>query len=85
MLDGLATVAGLHVDSPTLREEMNGTRERIDSLIGQNDEHLRMVQQLESAVDSEGTPGAGTGLGAGPLPSGDELAAELERFLREQD
>ncbi|MEY2459986.1 MAG: hypothetical protein QOG30_1816, partial [Acidimicrobiaceae bacterium] len=46
---------------------------------------LRMVQQLEAAADSELAPGAGTGLGAGPLPSGDELAAELERFLREQD
>lgn len=85
LLDGLGTVAGLHLDSPTLRDEMTGTRERIDSLIGQNDEHLRMVQQLEAAVDSEHTPGAGTGLGAGPLPSGDELAAELERFLRDQD
>src|SRR3954447_9274614 len=51
LLDGLGAVAGLHLDSPTLREEMNGTRERIDSLIGQNDEHLRMVQQLETAVD----------------------------------
>jgi proteasome assembly chaperone (PAC2) family protein len=85
LLEGLTAVAGLHVDSPTLRQEMNGTRERIDSLIGQNDEHLRMVQQLEAAVDSELAPGAGTGLGTGPLPSGDELAAELERFLREQD
>jgi hypothetical protein len=44
-----------------------------------------MVEQLEAAVDSEHGPEAGTGLGAGPLPSGDELAAELERYLREQD
>jgi proteasome assembly chaperone (PAC2) family protein len=85
LLEGLAAVAGIQIDSPTLRQEMDGTRERIDSLIGQNDEHLRMVQQLEAAVDSELSPGAGTGLGAGPLPSGDELAAELERFLRDQD
>jgi proteasome assembly chaperone (PAC2) family protein len=85
LLEGLAAVAGIRIDSPTLRQEMNGTRERIDSLIGQNDEHLRMVQQLEAAVDSELAPETGTGLGAGPLPSGDELAAELERFLRDQD
>ena len=85
LLEGVASVAGVHIDSQTLRDEVNGTRERIDSLIGQNDEHVRMVQQLEAAVDSELGPEAGTGLGAGPLPSGDELAAELERFLREQD
>ena len=85
LLEGVASVAGVHIDSQTLRDEVNGTRERIDSLIGQNDEHVRMVQQLEAAVDSELGPEAGSGLGAGPLPSGDELAAELERFLREQD
>ncbi|MEY2431605.1 MAG: hypothetical protein QOC92_1330 [Acidimicrobiaceae bacterium] len=85
LLEGLADVAGVRVDSPALRQEMETTRERIDMLIGENDEHVRMVQQLESAVDSEHSPEAGTGLGAGPLPSGDELAAELERYLREQD
>jgi predicted ATP-grasp superfamily ATP-dependent carboligase len=85
LLEGLADVAGVRVDSPTLRQEMQTTRERIDMLIGENDEHVRMVQQLEAAVDSEHAPEAGTGLGAGPLPSGDELAAELERYLREQD
>jgi hypothetical protein len=36
------------------------------------------VSQLESAVDtSEGTP-----LDLGEIPSGDEIAAELQRFLR---
>jgi proteasome assembly chaperone (PAC2) family protein len=85
LLEGLATVAGVNVDSPALRQEMAGMRERIDALIGQNEEHVRMVQQLEAAVDSEHAPEASTGLGAGPLPSGDELAAEVERFLREQD
>jgi hypothetical protein len=85
LLEGLSAIAGTHVESPTLRQEMQSTRERIDSLISENDDHVRMVRQLESATDSEETTEAGTGLGAGPLPSGDELAAELERFLREQD
>jgi proteasome assembly chaperone (PAC2) family protein len=85
LLEGLSAIAGTHVESPTLRQEMQSTRERIDSLISENDDHVRMVRQLESAMDSEETTEAGTGLGAGPLPSGDELAAELERFLREQD
>ena len=83
LLGGLAAVAGLHVDSAALRQEIESTRERIDSLISENEEHGRMVRQLEGAVDSEQAPG--TGLGAGPLPSGDELAAEFERYLRDQD
>lgn len=85
LLEALGTVAGLRVDSAALREEMDSTRLRIDSLIGENDEHLQMVRQLEAAMDVEPAPGTGPELGAGPLPSGDELAAELERFLREQD
>jgi len=83
LLEGLAAVAGVEVDSPALRQEMAATRERIDSLIAQNDEHTQMVRQLEAAADAD--RGSGIGLDAGPLPSGDELAAELERFLREQD
>jgi hypothetical protein len=42
-----------------------------------------MVHQLEVSVDAEQEP-TDTALGVGPLPSGDELAAELERFLRDQ-
>jgi proteasome assembly chaperone (PAC2) family protein len=84
LLEGLATVAGLQVDSPTLRQEIDATRERIDALIAQNDEHVQMVRQLEAAADAERTD-SGTGLDAGSLPSGDELAAELEQYLRDQD
>lgn len=86
LLDGLASVAGLRVDNAALRGEADATRERVDALVNQNDEHQQMVRQLEASVDAEQEQQqqAATGLGAGPLPSGDELAAELERFLRDQ-
>lgn len=83
LLEGLGRVAGVQVDSVALRQETNATRERIDSLIRENDDHARMVRQLEVAFDSETS--RDPGLATGPLPSGDELAAELERFLRDQD
>src|SRR4051794_27681227 len=83
LLEGLATVAGVEADSPALRQEMVATRERIDSLIAQNDEHSQMVSQLEAVADAD--RGSGIELDAGSLPSGEELAAELERYLREQD
>ena len=42
-----------------------------------NPDHNQMIEQLEQAVDSE----ISTPLG-GEIPSGEELAAELEKFLR---
>jgi hypothetical protein len=41
---------------------------------------MAMVRQLEHSVDTaEGNP-----LDVGQLPTGDELAAELERYLRDE-
>jgi len=40
-----------------------------------------MVRRLEAAIDSE--EGQPLTMG-GDMPSGDEIAAELERFLREE-
>jgi proteasome assembly chaperone (PAC2) family protein len=83
LLDGLGTIAGLHVGNETLRTEAEATRTRVDALVNENEEHKEMVHQLEVSVDAEQEP-TDTALGVGPLPSGDELAAELERFLRDQ-
>jgi hypothetical protein len=78
LLDGLASTAGLTLDMRELHATAALHEARIDELIANSDEHAAMVRQLEEAVDStEGPP-----LDATPLPSGDELAAELERFLR---
>jgi hypothetical protein len=49
----------------------------VDDLVTSNPEHASMVERLEAAADET----EGTSLGE-ELPSGDELAAELERFLR---
>jgi proteasome assembly chaperone (PAC2) family protein len=89
LLDGLAELGSLRIDTSVLHREAQDTRVRLDALVAGNEEHQHMVQQLESAADGEpndaAAQGPGAGLGPGPLPSGDELAAELERFLREQD
>lgn len=85
LVDALASLAGLSLDSSELRNEAAATRQRLDALVADNQEHLDMVRQLEAGYDAEAGvgPAASSGL-AGPLPSGDELAAELERFLRDQ-
>jgi proteasome assembly chaperone (PAC2) family protein len=81
LLDKLATFAGIRVDTSALHEAAEATSRRIDELVAGNEEHQAMVAQLEAAFDAE-LGGAG-GPGA-TLPTGDEIAAELERFLREQ-
>jgi proteasome assembly chaperone (PAC2) family protein len=84
LLDGLAGIAGIELDTSALRAEADATRHRVDALVNDNDDHRQMVRQLEATVDAEQAP-TDAPLGAGPLPSGDELAAEFERFLRDQD
>jgi hypothetical protein len=80
LLDGLASVSGLVIDSDILADASEAARRKVDELIGQSREHESMVRQLEQSVDElEGAP---SGFGGGPVPSGDEIAAELERYLR---
>jgi len=77
LIDGLARVAGLTLDATHLRASAEEARQRVDELVTNNPEHSTMVKRLEAAADET----EGTSLGE-ELPSGDELAAELERFLR---
>ena len=55
---------------------------RLDGLKADNPEHQAMVSQLEASVDAELAADQGTAF-RGEVPSGDELAAEVERFLRD--
>jgi predicted ATP-grasp superfamily ATP-dependent carboligase len=71
LLRGLRELTGLAVDVDELDRSAIETRVQVDELVKNNPEHLQLVSQLEQQVDAE-------------LPSGDELAAELERFLRDQ-
>jgi predicted ATP-grasp superfamily ATP-dependent carboligase len=77
LVDGLARIAGLTLDASHLRASAEEARQRVDDLVTNNPEHSSMVEQLEEVADEE----EGTSLGE-ELPSGDQLAAELERFLR---
>ncbi len=77
LIEGLARIAGLTLDASHLRASAEEARQRVDDLVTNNPDHSSMVEQLEEAADEV----EGTSLGE-ELPSGDELAAELERFLR---
>lgn len=86
LLDGLREATGVVIDAAALRGEVVTQRRRLDDLVAGNDEHAKMVGQLEQLYDA-GDDSHGPGIG-GPsieLLSGDELAAEVEDFLRDQD
>lgn len=77
LIDALSEVGGLALDARDLRDAAARTAARIDELIAGSEEHSAMVRQLESSADADLDPT--------DLPSGDEIAAELERFLRGEE
>jgi len=95
LLEGLAMVTGIHVETPELLEAAAATKENLEQLTANSIQHAALVRQLEAQVDAEsGAEGAeaadraagqaeATEAGWGTLPTGDELAAEVERFLQQ--
>jgi PAC2 family len=83
LLTGLHDVASLVVDAAGIRQETIIQRQRLDQLVAGNDEHRSMVNQLEELYDQ--AQQQTDLLGTGGMPTGDELAAEFEKFLRDQD
>lgn len=79
LLRGANRVAGLALPEGDLAARAQRTRERIDLLVAQNPEHVAMLRQLEVQADQ-----ATTAVQLGST-TGDDLAAELERFLRDHD
>jgi predicted ATP-grasp superfamily ATP-dependent carboligase len=76
LIEATSELTGLSLDAGDLAAEATATAARIDELVQGNEEHAAMVHALEVQADATPSPA--------DLPSGDELAAELERFLRDQ-
>jgi proteasome assembly chaperone (PAC2) family protein len=86
LLDMLAEITGITINTDELRREAVLQRQRLDQLVDGNDEHRAMLAQLERlydetvAADSSDEPATGRL----EMRTGEELAQEVERFLREQ-
>lgn len=81
LLDALERARGIVTPARALRRDVAVQKERLDHLVASNDEHQHMVSRLEQLYDDgELTEGEGPPL---ELRSGDELAAEVEQFLRD--
>ncbi len=85
LLTGLDQYGGVRVDGADPRQETAIQRERLDELVAGNDDHREMVLQLEAVYDSvENHPSSDRQFTDAEIPTGDELAAELEQYLRDQ-
>jgi hypothetical protein len=85
LLDGLASLTGLTISTGELPSEARAARIRLDDLVEQNTQHQAMVTQLEEMADQGlGGPNDPPVFGFDHIPTGDELAEELEEFLRDR-
>jgi len=87
LLTAVSKATGLLLPTEELRAAADVARAEIDQQIAQADEAASVVRSLEEQYDAfvRGQEGANLlGGQTGPLPTADELGAELERFLAEQ-
>jgi PAC2 family len=82
LVESLSQLGNLELPLGDLAARAEATRNRLDELIAQNPEHVEMLRQLEAAWERS-EPRQPT-MGISDLPSGDELVAELEEYLRDQ-
>ncbi|GAA1692926.1 PAC2 family protein [Microbacterium sediminicola] len=82
-LDSITVATGLVFDSDALREENRAYLEKVEEQVAGSDELARMVGDLEQRYDAymAGSTNASPLIHTGDLPSADEIAAELERYL----
>ena len=87
LLEHLEKLTGLHVPTETLREAAEANRTEVDEQIGRSSENTAVVAALEEQFDSFTASRDDTGLlgFGGEMPTGEELGAQIERFLAEQD
>jgi predicted ATP-grasp superfamily ATP-dependent carboligase len=87
LIEHLERLTGLRLPTDALREAAEANRTEIDEQIGRSAENTAVVAALEQQYDSFTAAREGTDLlgSAGEVPSADEIGAEFERFLADQD
>ena len=86
LLDAVARASGLVLPTASLREAAQQTRAAVDEQVGGSPEVLAVVRGLEEQYDAvvRGRGQASLLAEDRPLPTADELGAELERFLADE-
>ena len=78
LLDKLSGLLGMDVDTSELERTAETYQEQVSVAVSQDSDLSSYVSMLEERFDSQADQGPRS------LPSGDELAQELEGFLRDQ-
>jgi hypothetical protein len=86
LLSSVSKTAGLRLPTEALRAAADVVRAEIDKQVAEDDQAGRLVASLEQQYDAflRGRQGNLLADAGGPLPTAEELGAELERFLAEQ-
>jgi hypothetical protein len=78
LLESLSNLLGIEVDTSNLERGAAAYQEQVSAAVSQDSDLSSYVRMLEERFDSQTSPESRN------LPSGDELARELENFLRDQ-
>ena len=86
LLDSVSGDTGLALPTGELREAAQAIREEVDKQVADDEQATRLVASLEAQYDAflRGREGNLLADSDRPLPTAEELGAELERFLAEQ-
>jgi predicted ATP-grasp superfamily ATP-dependent carboligase len=87
LLEHLSRLTGLHLPTDSLREAAEAHRTEVDEQIARSPENTAVVAALEQQYDQFTAAREGNDLlsEVGEVPSGEEIGAEFERFLAEQE
>lgn len=78
LLRAAKSVTGITLDLADLEKAVSNFEEQVDDAVRRNPQASNLVDELERAYDREEDQLFG------PIPTGDAIAAEFERFLRER-
>lgn len=84
LLRALGQLLPLEVAYDHLDPEVEAQRTKLDEAAAGSPDVQSHIAMLEQAYDQEADDEPGS-IGRGPIPTGDQIAAELERFLREEN
>ncbi|MGY1722669.1 proteasome assembly chaperone family protein [Blastococcus sp. SYSU DS0533] len=87
LLEHLEQLTGLRLPTESLREAAELHRTEVDAQIARSADNVAVVAALEQQYDSFTAAREGSDLlgGGGEVPSAEEIGAEFERFLADQD